>query len=166
MPGQWMQKIGRAGAMAVVLFGTGLSLSGCISDQQAVDLGLATSCDGTTTYSPVGDQAGRYYKGIRTEVCKGPKKDAGNRDQVVIVDCSGNQQMIVTARQSMADQRRHGLDFDKTTPVAAQLIRLKLGLADFAAVGQGLTTAGVPFTQSAGGAEQCKATAGTAVPLE
>lgn len=159
-----MQSRGRAGAMALALLGAGLMLSACVTDQQAVDLGLATACKGTTTYSPLGDANGRYWKGIRREVCNGPKKDAGNRDQVVLIDCSADRQMLVTARQAMADQRRHGPDFDRATDVSAQMIRLKLGLTDLAGAAEALRAAGVPLSQDVGGAEQCKAPA-PAAPL-
>lgn len=163
MPGQWTAKMGRAGLLAAALIGAGLLLAACVSDQEAVDMGLATKCDGTTIYSPVVDPAGRYWKGTRTEICTGAKRDAGNRDQVVLIDCVANQQLVATARQQMANQRRHGPDFDLRTAVAAQEMRLKLGLSDFYGVQQGLQAAGVPLTVSAGGAEQCKAPATAAL---
>lgn len=163
MPGQWTARTGRTGLLAAALIGAGLLLSACISDQEAVDLGIATKCDGTTTFSPVVDPKGRYWKGARTEICKGAKKDAGNRDQIVVIDCVTNQTLTATARQAMADQRRHGPDFDLRPAVDAQLMRLKLGLSDFAGVQQGLQAAGVPLTVTAGGAEQCKAPAPAAL---
>lgn len=163
MPGQWTAKTGRTGLLAAALIGAGLMLSACISDQEAVDMGLATKCDGTTIYSPVVDPKGRYWKGTRTEICKGARRDAGNRDQTVLIDCAANQQLTATARQEMANQRRHGPDYDLRPAVEAQVMRLKLGLSDFAGVQQGLQAAGVPFTVSAGGAEQCKAPATAAL---
>ena len=148
--------MGRTGLRAAALVAFGLVLTGCISDQQAVDLGLATACQGETTYSPVGDPAGRYWKGQRTEICKGAKKDAGNRDQTVLIDCAANRQVTATGLRQMADQRRHGPDFDLRPAVTTQVLRLKLGLADLAAAEQGLRAAGVPVTAAAGGAEQCR----------
>ena len=163
MPGQWTAQTGRAGLLAAALIGAALLLTACISDQEAVDLGLATKCEGTTTYSPAADPQGRYWKGARTEICKGAKKDAGNRDQIVLIDCVANQTLTATARQSMADQRRHGPDFNLRPAVDAQLMRLKLGRSDFAGAQQGLQSAGVPLTVTAGGAEQCKAPAPAAL---
>jgi hypothetical protein len=140
-----------------------LLLSGCISDQQAVDLGLATACEGETTYSPVGDAAGRYWKGQRSEICKGAKKDAGNRMQTVLIDCAVNRQFTATGLRQMADQRRHGPDFDQRATVDTQVLRLKLGLADLAGAEQALRAAGVPVTAAAGGAEQCRQAAPAAL---
>lgn len=163
MPGQSTARTGRAGLLAAALTGAALLLSACISDQEAVDLGLATACEGTTTYSPVGDQAGRYWKGTRTEICKGPRKDASNRDQLVLIDCVANQQVTATLRQAMADQRKHGPDFDLRVASDAQVMRLKLGLSDLAGAAQGMQASGISVTAKAGGAEQCKQAAPLAV---
>ncbi len=163
MPGQWTARTGRAGLLAAALIGAGLLLAACVSDQEAVDMGLATKCEGTTVFSPVADPKGAYWKGTRTEICKGAKRDAGNRDQIVVIDCVANQTLTATARQQMANQRRHGPDYDLRPAVDAQLMRLKLGLSDFAGVQQGLQASGVPLTVSAGGAEQCKAPATAAL---
>lgn len=153
----------RTGLWAAAMAVLAVLLSGCITDQQAVDMGLATACEGETTYSPVGDPGGRYWKGQRTEICKGAKKDAGNREQTVLIDCAANRQITATGLRQMADQRRNGPDFDLRPAVDTQVLRLKLGLADLAGVEQGLRAAGAPVTAEAGGAEQCRQAAPAAL---
>lgn len=143
--------------LAAALCGVAL-LAACVTESQAVDMGLATACDGTTTYGRLGDPAGRYLTGPRSEVCKGAKRGAGTRQQVIVVDCSAGVELTATVAQSMADPRRNGPDFDLRTAAEIQVTRLKVGLTDFAGLQAGLTAAGVPFTLGAGrAAEQCVA---------
>lgn len=133
-------------------------LAACVTDEQAVDLGLATACDGTTTYGRLGDPAGRYLVAPRSEVCKGAKRGAGTRQQTIVVDCSAGVELTATVAQSMANPRRNGPDFDLRAAAEAQVTRLKVGLTDFAGLQAGLTAAGVPFTVGPGrSAEQCVA---------
>ena len=156
MPGQWTARTGRAGLLAAALIGAGLLLAACVSDQEAVDMGLATKCDGTTTFAALGDPANRYLRGDRAEQCMGAKRDAGNRAQVLVVDCTTGQQITATVAQSMANPARNGPDFDLRAEADAQLLRLKLGLTDFAGLQQGLQAAGIATSlQSGQGADEC-----------
>ena len=156
MPGQWMQKAGMAGLRPLALLCAGLVLTACISDQQAVDMGLATKCDGTTTFAALGDPANRYLRGDRAEICKGAARDAGNRTQLVVLDCATRSQLTATVAQAMANPARHGPDFDLRGASEAQLLRLKLGFTDFNGLQQGLQAAGIPTSVQTGtGAENC-----------
>ena len=150
-----MTGLGRMTVLVALLAGAGL-LAACVSDEQAVDMGLATACEGTATFKRLDDPAGRYLTATRTEVCRGPKKDAGTRQQIIVVDCSGHSELVATVSQAMADTRRHGPDFDRRAAAEVQVTRLKVGLTDFAGLQAGLTAAEVPFTVGAGkGLEQC-----------
>lgn len=145
--------------LAALLVGAGL-LAACVSDEQAVDMGLATACDGTATFRRLDDPAGRYLTANRTEVCRGPKKDAGTRQQIIVVDCTAMSELTATVAQDMADPRRHGPAFDRRTAAETQVTRLKVGLTDFAGLQSGLQGAEVPFVLTPGkGIEQCAAMA-------
>ena len=145
--------------LSALLGGVGL-LAACVSDEQAVDMGLATVCDGTATFRRLDDPAGRYLAATRTEVCRGPKKDAGTRQQIIVVDCAAMSELTATVAQDMADPRRHGPAFDRSAGATTQVTRLKVGLTDFAGLQTGLTAAEVPFVLGAGkGLEQCAALA-------
>ena len=119
-------------------------------------MGLATACQGTTRYAALEDAAFRYLRGDRAEQCMGAKRDAGNRAQVLVVDCTTGQQITATVAQSMANPARNGPDFDLRAEADAQLLRLKLGLTDFAGLQQGLQAAGIATSlQSGQGADEC-----------
>lgn len=164
MVGQWMMTRGRVrGFAGVLLLGASVALSGCVSDEQAVDMGLATKCEADGTVAKLGDPAGRFVTRTNVEVCKGPRRDSYNETALEIIDCGSLSTLTAGVIRQSADPLRRGPDFDNTALVEQARLRLKVGLADLAATEAALRGAGVPVTRGAGGAEQCtKLAAGAA----
>ena len=140
-----------------------LALSGCISDDQAVDMGLATKCDADGVVGKLGDPAGRYVTRTNTEVCKGPRRDSYSETSLDLIDCRSNSTLRAGVTRSSADQARRGPDYNNTTAVEQARLRLRVGLTDLAGTEAALRAAGVPVTAlPAQGAEQCTTLAATA----
>ena len=133
-----------------------LPFAACVSDQQAVDMGLATACDGKGVISQVGDPSGRYVVVQGGESCKGPKRNTYDTRKLTLIDCKSPARLEATVAQISADQVRRGSDFDHSTVVDAQKARLRLGLTDLAGVQSALMAAGVPVTLTPGiSGEEC-----------
>jgi hypothetical protein len=141
---------------AVLGFVALLAISGCISDQQAVDAGLATKCDADGTVAKLGDPAGRFATKTNVEICKGRKRDSYNETTLDLIDCTSTSTLRVGVVRQSADLARRGPDYDNTAVVEDQKLRLKVGLSDLAGAEAALRAAGVPATRLDGqGAEQC-----------
>ncbi|NJM83050.1 MAG: hypothetical protein HC844_11635 [Tabrizicola sp.] len=145
----------RAGLLPAAL-GLAVVLGGCISDDQAVDLGIATQCDADGTVAKLGDPAGRYATRSNVEICKGRKRDAYNETSLDLIDCSATSTLQVGVIRQSADPARRGPDYDNAAAVETQKARLRAGITDLAGVEAALRGAGVPATLLPGqGAEQC-----------
>ena len=164
MVGQWMQTEGPARGFAAVLAFVALAaLSACVSDEQAVDMGLATKCEADGTVAVLGDPARRFVTKSDSEICKGPKRDSYTETRLDIIDCASSTVLRAGVTRASADQVRRGPDYDNTAAVEQARLRLKVGLADLTTTEAALRAAGVPVTLSTGGAEQCtKLAAGAA----
>lgn len=164
MVGQWMQKTGTARGMTAALALAALAaLSACVSDDQAVDMGLATKCEVDGTVAVLGDPARRFVTKTDTEICRGPRRDSYSETSLDIIDCGTQTILSAGVTRASADQARRGPDYDNTAAVEQARLRLKVGLADLTATEATLRAAGVPVTRSTGGAEQCtKLAAGAA----
>ena len=165
MVGQWT-KTDRAGRGIAAALGLAalFALAGCISDEQAVDMGLATQCEADGTVAKLGDPAGRFVTKTDVEVCKGPRRDSYNETALEIIDCGALTMLRVGVIRQSADQARRGADYNNSAQVEQARLRLKVGLADLDQTEAALAAAGVPVTRIAGqGAEQCtKLAAGAA----
>lgn len=165
MVGQWTRtdRAGRGIAAALAL-GALFALAGCISDEQAVDMGLATQCEADATVAKLGDPAGRYVTRTNVEVCKGPRRDSYNETALEIIDCGTQSSLRAGVIRQSADQGRRGADYDHGAVVEQARLRLRVGLTDLAGTEAALAAAGVPVTRIAGqGAEHCtKLAAGAA----
>ena len=159
-----MQRTGPArGYAAALALAASAVLSACVSDEQAVDMGLATKCDADGTVAALGDPARRFVTQTDSEVCRGPKRDSYTETALSIIDCTSATTLRAGVTRASADQARRGPDYDNTAAVEQARLRLKVGLADLTATEAALRAAGVPVTLSAGGAEQCtKLAAGAA----
>jgi hypothetical protein len=164
MVGQWTQTKGISRGIAVaMLLGAAVALSACVSDEQAVDMGLATKCEADGTVAKLGDPAGRFVTKTDTEICRGPRRDSYSETALEIIDCPTQTVLRAGVTRASADQARRGPDYDNTAAVEQARLRLKVGLADLPATESALRAAGVPVTRSSGGAEQCtKLAAGAA----
>jgi len=159
-----MQTKGTARGFAAVFALAALAaLSACVSDEQAVDMGLATKCEADGTVAVLGDPARRFVTKSDTEVCRGPRRDSYTETRLDIIDCGTSTVLTAGVTRVSADQVRRGPDYDNTAAVEQARLRLKVGLADLTATEATLRAAGVPVTRSTGGAEQCtKLAAGAA----
>ena len=157
MVGQWMQGSGRTRLWGAALGCAALlALSGCISDEQAVDMGLATQCDADGVVARLGDPADRYVTRSNTEVCRGPRRDSYTESTLDLIDCRSNTTLRAGVTRTSADQARRGPDYNNTAAVEQARLRLRVGLVDLAATEAALRAAGVPVTLLSGqGAEQC-----------
>jgi hypothetical protein len=164
MVGQWMQRQGPVRGIAAALALAALAaLSACVSDDQAVDMGLATKCEADGTVAVLGDPARRFVTKSDTEVCRGPRRDSYTETRLDIIDCGTQTVLNAGVTRVSADQARRGPDYDNTAAVEQARLRLKVGLADLTATEATLRAAGIPVTRSTGGAEQCtKLAAGAA----
>ncbi|MBU9696435.1 hypothetical protein GU927_001110 [Rhodobacteraceae bacterium HSP-20] len=164
MVGQWTQTKGTPrGIAAAALLGAAFALSACVSDEQAVDMGLATKCEADGTVAVLGDPARRFVTKSETEICRGPRRDSYTETRLDIIDCPTQTVLRAGVTRASADQARRGPDYDNTAAVEQARLRLKVGLADLTATESALRAAGVPVSRSAGGAEQCtKLAAGAA----
>lgn len=164
MVGQWTQTKGISRGIAVaMLLGVAVALSACVSDEQAVDMGLATKCEADGTVAKLGDPAGRFVTKTDTEICRGPRRDSYSETALEIIDCPTQTVLRAGVTRASADQARRGPNYDNTAAVEQARLRLKVGLADLTATESALRAAGVPVTRSSGGAEQCtKLAAGAA----
>jgi hypothetical protein len=159
-----MQRQGPARGLAAVFALAALAaLSACVSDEQAVDMGLATKCEADGTVAVLGDPARRFVTKSDTEVCRGPRRDSYTETRLDLIDCGTATILTAGVTRTSADQARRGPDYDNTAAVEQARLRLKVGLADLTATEAALRAAGVPVTRSTGGAEQCtKLAAGAA----
>ncbi len=164
MVGQWTDHTGRTRLWAAALGCTALmALSGCISDEQAVDMGLATQCDADGVVARLGDPAGRFVTRTNTEVCKGPRRDSYTETTLDMIDCRNNATLRAGVTRSSADQARRGPDYNNTATVEQTRLRLRVGLTDLATTETTLRAAGVPVTLLPGqGAEHCTTLAANA----
>ena len=89
-----------------ILLATGavLALSACVSDEQAVDMGLATKCEADGTVARLGDPAGRFAAKSTIEVCKGPRRDSYSETTLDLIDASLNLAKVQTQRAELANQ--------------------------------------------------------------
>jgi hypothetical protein len=159
-----MQRQGPARGFAAVFALAALAaLSACVSDEQAVDMGLATKCEADGTVAVLGDPARRFVTKSDTEVCRGPRRDSYTETRLDLIDCGTATILTAGVTRTSADQARRGPDYDNNAAVEQARLRLKVGLADLTATEAALRAAGVPVTRSTGGAEQCtKLAAGAA----
>lgn len=164
MVGQWMHRQGPArGFAAACALAALAALSGCVSDEQAVDMGLATKCEADGTVAVLGDPARRFVTKSETEICRGPRRDSYTETRLDIIDCPTQTVLRAGVTRASADQARRGPDYDNTAAVEQARLRLKVGLADLSATESALRAAGVFVSRSTGGAEQCtKLAAGAA----
>jgi len=164
MVGQWTQRQGTARGIAAALALAALAtLSACVSDEQAVDMGLATKCEADGTVAVLGDPARRFVTKSDTEICRGPRRDSYSETRLEFIDCRSATILRAGVTRASADQARRGPDYDNSAAVEQARLRLKVGLADLTATEAALRSAGVPVTLSTGGAEQCtKLAAGAA----
>jgi hypothetical protein len=164
MTGQWIFGADKTALYAAfVAVAALLSLSACVDDEQAVDMGLATKCESGGTVERLGDPAGRFVTLVEREVCRGPKRDAYTEQTLLVGDCqSGTQYAIGMLRQS-ADPARRGPDFDAIDAVNREKLRLKVGLTDISTLTSGLQAAGITVkTQPQAGAAMCEKLAAAA----
>jgi uncharacterized membrane protein len=153
------QRQGRAGLLAALA--AALALSACVSNEQAVDMGLATQCDASGTVARLGDPDGRFLTMDSAEVCKGPRRDSYNETTWVLTDCLNSVELRAGILRQSADPVRRGPDYDNAALVTQQKLRLKVGLVDFGGVQQALQAASVPVSVQPGqAAEQCIKMAG------
>lgn len=164
MVGQWMRTEGTSrGFAAAACFAALVALAGCVSDEQAVDMGLATKCEADGTVAKLGDPAGRFVTRTDSEICRGPRRDSYAETSLEIIDCRAGSVLRAGVSRASADQARRGPDFDNSAAVEQARLRLKVGLADLTTTEAALRAAGVPVTVAAGGTEHCtKLAAGAA----
>ena len=164
MVGQWLMGTERTALMAAaVAIAALLSLSGCVTDEQAVDMGLATQCDASGTVEKLGDPAGRFAAQTQREVCRGPKRDAYTETTLLLNDCQNGTQYAIGMLRQSADPARRGPDFDVIDLVNREKLRLKVGLTDISTLTSGLQAAGVTVkTLPGAGAAQCAKLAASA----
>lgn len=157
MVGQWMIGTDRAALYAAfVALAALLSLSGCVTDEQAVDIGLATQCNALGSVEKLGDPAGRFVTQVQREVCRGPKRDAYTEQTLLLSDCQNGTQYAIGMLRQSADPARRGPDFDAIDAVNREKLRLKVGLTDISTLTSGLQAAGVTVkTLPQAGAAQC-----------
>lgn len=157
MMAQWLFAGDRTALVAAfVAFAALLSLSGCVSDEQAVDLGLATQCDASGTVERLGDPAGRFVTEVKREVCRGPKRDAYTEQTLLLSDCQTGAQYAIGMLRQSGNPAVRGPDFNVIDQVEREKLRLKVGLTDIATLTGGLQAAGVTVnTLPGGGAAQC-----------
>lgn len=149
-----MKVLGKGISLCVAL--AVLPLTGCISDEKAVEMGLASNCDGKQTISAVGDPAGRYVSVASGESCKGPRRDTYDRRTLTLVDCKAPASLAIKVAQLAADPSRHGTNYDHSAQVEQQSSLLRIGLTDLEGVRSALQAAGVPATLTPGIAgEEC-----------
>lgn len=158
MTGQWVFAVDRTALYAAfVAMAALLSLSGCVSDEQAVDMGLATQCDASGAVERLGDPAGRFVTETQREVCRGPKRDAYTEQTLLVSDCQNGTQYAIGMLRQSADPARRGPDYDVIDTVNREKLRLKVGLTDISALTSGLQAAGVTVKTLAGaGSAQCE----------
>lgn len=138
-----------------------LPLAACVSDEKAVDMGLATACDGKGVVSSLGDPANRFVTVAGGESCKGPKRNTYDTRTLAVLDCAVPARLDVKVSQLAVDTRKNGANYDHSGIVDAQKARLRLGLTDLAGAQAALTAAGVPATFTPGVAgEECTKRAG------
>ena len=166
MVGQWMQtkRASRGMAAALVLAAVAV-LSACVSDEQAVDMGLATQCSADGTVVRLGDPAGRFVTRTDTETCRGPRRDRYSETALEIIDCSTATVLRAGVTRNSADQARRGPDYNNAAAVEQARLRLKVGLADLTQTEASLRAAGVPVTRGTGGLEHCTKLAARAAQL-
>ncbi len=157
MTGQFLLGTDRTALYAAFLaLAALLSLSGCVSDEQAVDMGLATQCDASGTVERLGDPAGRFVTETQREVCRGPKRDAYTEETLLLNDCQNGTQYAIGMLRQSADPARRGPDYNAIDTVNTQKLRLKVGLTDISTLTSGLQAAGVTVkTLGQAGAAQC-----------
>lgn len=133
-----------------------LPLGACVSDETAVDMGLATSCDGKNVVSSLGDPAGRYVSVQGGESCKGPRRHTYDTKTLALVDCTLPARLDIKVSQLAVDTAARGPNYDHSKVVDAQKALLRIGLTDLAGVQSALNSAGVPATLSPGiSGEEC-----------
>ena len=167
MVGQWMKGSERARLWAAA-FGCAalLALSACVSDEQAVDMGLATKCEADGTVARLGDPAGRFAAKSTIEVCKGPRRDSYSETTLDLIDCTAASTLRIGVLRQSADTARRGPDYDNTAAVEQQKLRLKVGLTDIAGAEAALRAAAVPVSRLAGqGGDVCTKLAAGAAQL-
>lgn len=154
----WNSTVTGGAALALLL--AGLSLSACVSEDQAVDMGLATKCDSKSEVKRLGDAQGRFVVTERIEICKGPKKDIRSINSLKITNCESKTVFATTTKRISADTGRWGPDIDLLDMAETQKLRLKIGLTDFAGLVDAFGAAGgfdATITADAAGKE-CKDT--------
>lgn len=136
----WNSAVKGGAALALLL--AGLSLSACVSEDQAVDMGLATKCDSKAEVKRLGDTNGRYVVTERIEICKGPKKDIRSVNSLKITNCESGAVFSTTTKRISADTNRWGPDIDLLDVAGAQKLRLKIGLTDLDGLVDAFASAG------------------------
>jgi hypothetical protein len=126
-----------------------LALPACISQEQAVDMGLGTSCEATGVAARAGDPAGRYVQVETTEVCRG--RDAYTETRWTLIDCAA------PARLTAVRSRTGKTGADNAAEVSRQQARIRAGITDFAGVQAGFASAGIAVVAVPGeGADECR----------
>lgn len=145
----------RAAALSLTLL-AGFGLAACVSDEKAVDMGLATACDGKGVVSSVGDPARRYVAVEGGESCKGPKRNTYDTRTLTLIDCTQPARLEIQVAQLAVDTARRGANYDHSAAADTQRARLRLGLTDLNGVATALNAAGVPARMTPGVAgEEC-----------
>ena len=133
-----------------------MPLAACVSDEKAVDMGLATACDGKGVVSSVGDPARRYVAVEGGESCKGPRRNTYDSRTLTLIDCQFPARLEAKVSLLAVDPARHGGNYDHSAVVDTQKARLRIGLTDLAGVQAALISAGVPVTLTPGASgEEC-----------
>lgn len=139
----------RRGTLAVAVLAA-LPLAACVSDETAVDMGLATSCDAKNVVSSVGDPARRYVSVQGGESCKGPRRHTYDTRTLALLDCTMPARLDIKVSQLAVDTAARGPNYDHSKVVDTQTALLRIGLTDLAGVSSALNSAGVPATLSSG----------------
>ncbi len=134
----------------------GLGLAACVSDEKAVEIGLATACDGKNTVSSVGDPSRRYVAVEGGESCNGPRRNRYDTKTLVLIDCTQPARLDIKVAQLALDTERHGANYDHSELVERQKARLRLGLDNLAGVQVALDASGVATVMTPGvSGEEC-----------
>lgn len=126
-----------------------LALPACISQEQAVDMGIGTSCEAQSVVSRAGDPAGRFVASETNEICRG--RGAQTEQRWTLIDCAA------PARLTVVRARSGNQPVDNSAEVSRQAARIRAGITDFAGVQAGFAAAGIAVVAVPGeGAQECR----------
>jgi len=133
-----------------------LALSACISQSDAVNMGLATACDSKTTVARLGDTANRYALVDSTQICEGNPNEASTDRTITLIDCVVPAELTAVVFRNSRLPARRGANVDFTAVIDQQKSLLRLGVADLNDVRQRLVQAGATATLTPGaGVARC-----------